>query len=201
MSRFHRHVQRVTPKRARLRFCDEPVLHNQGTVRTLTPPGLRTLRTTGGQGRELGRPALPHLLRARRPHLGFLPGLRRQPPATRPTTSKSGCSDLSRLRGQYPRLLLRLLRFEGCLLGGRLCECYTLDQALTQAVDENTGQLRPDLVPLRDGILGSQNLKRKLAWFGESRVPEVLGPGPRRPSPDTGGRCCTSGLAHRLVHS
>lgn len=64
--------------------------------------------------------------------------------------------------------------FEGCLLGGRLCERCTLADKLTQALDDGTGQLRPELVPLRDGILGSQNLKRKLAWFGESRVPEVL---------------------------
>ncbi len=75
-------------------------------------PHVLALRPTGGQvGRVVRRADLPDLLRARHARPGSLPGLRRRPTTARPGRERR--PDLSRVRGNQPRLLLRPLWLRG----------------------------------------------------------------------------------------
>lgn len=105
----------IAPKRAPCALSDEPGLHDQGAVRAPAYPRLHPLRTPSGQGRELRRADLPHLLRPRRPHLRPMPGLRHPQAPARPPERGGRGPDLPRLRGHHPRLLLQPLRIRGLL--------------------------------------------------------------------------------------
>jgi hypothetical protein len=62
-------------------------------------------------------------------------------------------------------------RFEGLLLGGRLCERCTLTSKLTAALDDGTGHLSPALTPLFDALRSMGKPQAGLDWL--SNNPQV----------------------------
>jgi hypothetical protein len=63
---------------------------------------------------------------------------------------------------------------EGYLLKGRLCARCTLADKLTALLDDGTGRVRAELVPLRDGVLSTSRPTSTLTWFANPQVPELL---------------------------
>lgn len=59
--------------------------------------------------------------------------------------------------------------FEGKLLGGRLCERCTLTDRLTALLDDGTGRVRPELVPLFDLLVAMDKPSSGLAWLALRR--------------------------------
>lgn len=88
-----------------------------------------------------------------------LPGLRRDDGVAICTTCAafSQSFDCSRCGG------------EGKLLRGRLCERCTLTDRLTTVLDDGTGRVRPELVPLVDLLVATDNPGSGLAWLAMRR--------------------------------
>ncbi|MEU3051267.1 hypothetical protein ABZ705_33050 [Streptomyces sp. NPDC006984] len=55
--------------------------------------------------------------------------------------------------------------FEGKLLSGRLCERCTLSDRLTALLDDGTGRVRPELVPLFDLLVAMDKPSSGVAWL------------------------------------
>lgn len=64
-------------------------------------------------------------------------------------------------------------RFEGRLLGGRLCERCTLTDRLTVLLDDGTGRIHPPLAPLFDQLRTIQRPVLGLGWI-QSPQPRAL---------------------------
>jgi hypothetical protein len=63
---------------------------------------------------------------------------------------------------------------EGYLLKGRLCARCTLADKLTLLLDDGTGRVRPELVPLMEGVLATSRPTSTLTWFANPQVPALL---------------------------
>jgi hypothetical protein len=63
---------------------------------------------------------------------------------------------------------------EGYLLKGRLCARCTLADKLTLLLDDGTGRVRPELVPLMEGVLSTNRPTSTLTWFANPQVPVLL---------------------------
>lgn len=59
--------------------------------------------------------------------------------------------------------------FEGKLLGGRLCERCTLADRLAALLDDGTGRVRPELIPLFDLLVAMDKPSSGLAWLALRR--------------------------------
>jgi hypothetical protein len=72
---------------------------------------------------------------------------------------------------------------EDKLLAGRLCTRCTLADRLAELLDDGTGRIRPELVPLAELLLTMDNPRSGLSWLeviigqdpAEQRHPLVLG--------------------------
>ncbi|GAA3596625.1 hypothetical protein [Streptomyces osmaniensis] len=65
-------------------------------------------------------------------------------------------------------------RFEGLLLGRRLCERCTLADQLAVLLDDGTGHIHPRLVPLHDLLVNMERPKSRLIWLRNPQVPALL---------------------------
>lgn len=63
---------------------------------------------------------------------------------------------------------------EGYLLKGRLCARCTLADKLTALLDDGTGGVRTELVPLMEGVLATDHPTHTLTWFANPQVPALL---------------------------
>ncbi|MFB7224862.1 hypothetical protein [Streptomyces sp. NPDC056227] len=64
--------------------------------------------------------------------------------------------------------------FEGLLLGGRLCERCTLSDRLTALLDDGTGRIHPQLIPLHQLLVSLDRPKSRLIWLRNPQVPALL---------------------------
>ncbi|MGH3157883.1 MAG: hypothetical protein ACRDNF_15085 [Streptosporangiaceae bacterium] len=68
--------------------------------------------------------------------------------------------------------------FEGKLHHGRLCSRCALADRLTDLLDDSSGQILPELVPLADALLAMDRPESGLNWLwarkGQASAPEVL---------------------------
>ncbi|MCY0934883.1 hypothetical protein [Streptomyces sp. H34-S4] len=64
--------------------------------------------------------------------------------------------------------------FEGLLLGGRLCERCTLSDQLTALLDDGTGRIHPQLIPLHQFPVRLDRPKSRLTWLRNPQVPALL---------------------------
>ncbi|WP_239064878.1 site-specific integrase [Streptomyces sp. S4.7] len=64
--------------------------------------------------------------------------------------------------------------FEGLLLGGRLCERCTLSDQLTALLDDGTGCIHPQLIPLHQLLVSLDRPKSRLIWLRNRQVPALL---------------------------
>src|SRR6185503_21385937 len=64
--------------------------------------------------------------------------------------------------------------FEGLLLGGRLCERCTLSDRLTALLDDGTGRIHPQLVPLHELLVSLDRPTSWLIWLRNPQVPSLL---------------------------
>lgn len=131
------------------------------------------MRSARRQGRELGRSDLPHLLRQGSVVSRPLSRMRQRPTAPGPPIRRRG-TDLPGLRRNHPRLLLRPLRIEGELHGGRQCTRCTLARQLRELLDDGTGQIHPQLAPLVDAVLGMPEPLTGLKWLRSTVVRGLL---------------------------
>ncbi|MFF2411419.1 hypothetical protein [Streptomyces sp. NPDC058092] len=65
-------------------------------------------------------------------------------------------------------------RFEGLLLGGRLCERCTLAETLARLLDNGTGHTAPPLLPLVTALLETDRPKSRLIWLRNPNVVRLL---------------------------
>ncbi|MFI8913141.1 hypothetical protein ACIGW4_16240 [Streptomyces sp. NPDC053513] len=73
--------------------------------------------------------------------------------------------------------------FEGLLLGGRLCEHCTLTDTLARLLNDGTGRVAPELLPLVKILLEMDRPKSRLIWLRNPNVVRILqGLATRRPS-------------------
>ncbi|MCX5173694.1 hypothetical protein OG616_37495 [Streptomyces antibioticus] len=63
---------------------------------------------------------------------------------------------------------------EGLLLGGRLCEHCTLADALARLLDDGTGRVAPELLPLVKILLEMDRPKSRLIWLRNPNVVRLL---------------------------
>lgn len=77
-------------------------------------------------------------------------------------------------RRSQPRLLLPPLRLRGPASGGRLCERCTLSDRLTALLNEGTGRIYPQLVPLHQLLVRRIRLESRLIWLRDPQVPALL---------------------------
>lgn len=63
---------------------------------------------------------------------------------------------------------------EGYLLKGRLCARCTLADKLTSLLDDGTGRVRTELVPLMEGVLATDRPTSTLTWFANPQVRALL---------------------------
>ncbi|MBT2478114.1 site-specific integrase [Streptomyces sp. ISL-94] len=64
--------------------------------------------------------------------------------------------------------------FEGLLLGGRLCERCTLSDQLTALLDDGTGRIHSQLIPLHQFLVRLDRPKSRLTWLRNPQVPALL---------------------------
>lgn len=63
---------------------------------------------------------------------------------------------------------------EGKLHGGRLCTRCALHDRLDELLDDGTGQVRPELCPLRDALVSMENPLTGLTWLYKPYTPVFL---------------------------
>ena len=96
-------------------------------------------------------------------------------PGLRPEDGAPICADCA---GFSYSIACSRCGFEGKLHHGRLCSRCTLADRLTDLLDDGSGQIRPELVPLADSLLAMDRPESGLNWLwarkGQASDPEVL---------------------------
>jgi integrase len=89
-------------------------------------------------------------------------GTGRALPGLRPTDHTPVCTDCAGFMMSY-----RCSRCgeEGKLHGGRLCTRCTFSDRLVELLDDGTGRIRSELIPLSDTLLAMSNPRSGLAWL------------------------------------
>jgi hypothetical protein len=64
--------------------------------------------------------------------------------------------------------------FERLLLGGRLCERCPLSDQLTALLDDGTGRIHPQVVPLHQLLVSLDRPQSRLIWLRNPPVPALL---------------------------
>ena len=124
------------------------------------------LRPPQEQGRQLaGRVRLPDLRGPRRAHTGHLPRLRPGAGASRPTPRRRR-RDLRRAApgSRSPSPARAAVSRASCMAAGSATRC-TLADRLADLLDDGTGRIRPELVPLADCLLAMDNPLSGLTWL------------------------------------
>ena len=89
-------------------------------------------------------------------------GAERVLPGRRPTDHEPICRDCAGITVSFR---CRRCGNEGKLHAGRLCTRCTFSDKLTELLDDGTGRIRPDLVPLAEHLLAMNNPLTGLTWL------------------------------------